>query len=287
VDTPYAATQQTSSDDYLEKLRDADIETKRIQRQFGSANGPAPVGISYESKRQGLNKFVSGDVDRRIAATNDANTLAKTIDNRVSNNNAQNQQLDTRNQFIDRDSINQQSNNLREQALQNAGTTANAKQQGQKIGFSAMKSRAERDDALVEAIQKGELKEQLLDAAQTHGIAMQDIDKMFQQIMNNMQNDWKDWEKSTQTDNDINIKKIEIRAANTAAIVNGVTGVANKAAQLYDKNSKNPSENIAQTNDEVYSDPPATSYNSYEDMVQTPNEQNPDIPAYPNIGATA
>lgn len=230
---PYDATQQTDPDDYLDKLRDTEVESKRIQRQFGAAGGAAPVGMSYDAKRQGLNKFITGDLDRRTTALAGAAELAKSTDTRRTEIDGASTAVDAKNKFLNQDSLTSQSNMLRENQLGRDTLAENVNQQGQKIAFSALKTQAERDDAIISAIQKGELEQEMLSSAQTHGIGMQDIDTMFDKLIADIDNQYKDWEMEAKGDNAALIKRWELQANNTAAVVNGTTQAVGTAAEAF------------------------------------------------------
>lgn len=242
---PYDATQQTDPDDYLNKLRDAEIESKRIQRQFGAAGSSAPVGLSYEAKRQGLNKYLGADVDRRTTALAGAADLAKKTDTRITGIDRASDSLDTRNKFLNEDALTSQSNMLRENALVNDTRSENVNQQGQKIAFGALSKQADRDDAIITAIQKGELETEMLESAQTHGISMQDIDTVFDKLMADIDNQYKDWEMQAKGDNAALLKMWETQANNSAAMVNGVTGAAGAVAKRYESRNPEPTEGEA------------------------------------------
>lgn len=239
MESIYAPTQQVSPDDYLEKMRLAEIESKRVQRQFGGKSSASPIGISYNDKRQGLNKYVVNDMDRRTTALGNASELAKSIDNRNTEVVRQTDALDLKENLLAQDVANQQSNDLRENDLQTLARGQSIQKAGRQIAFKSMQNRDSRNDAVIDVYKKGEMQEELTKAANTHGIAMQDIDTMFNKIMADLDNNFKDYELSGRVNNQKLLDDLGIKAANNAAIINGVTQTVGEVAKRYE-----PSESV-------------------------------------------
>ena len=199
------------------ELQDAQNAMRRMQ-----GGGEATVNPFNTAPQQTWN---AGEQQRRVAAAGSANQVAGQIDERIAG--AKNQL----NSVYDK--YNSSNANMAQQQAQNKVSTdfdtmsglAGIKQQKDKLDFTMYTNQAQRDDALQSAWTQGLADDKMMDAAISHNMKLQDVDKYFALLMNDLDQDLADWQEQAAYDNEAAKRKIEAKASNLGGILSGLLGI--------------------------------------------------------------
>ena len=174
-----------------------------------------------------------GEQKRRVAAATGAAQTGSLIDERIAG--AQNQMANIYNKY------NQTNADLAQKQSQDAQTTdfsttqalAGIQQQKNSMDFATYKNQAQRDDAIQAAWVQGIADDKMLQAATEHALKMQDVDKYFALIKNQLEQDMADWAQMTEQEWQKEKRKVETTAANNGAIIGGALGIVGSIVGYY------------------------------------------------------
>jgi DNA-binding helix-hairpin-helix protein with protein kinase domain len=215
------AQRAKSPTDFEKEMSDVELANASIQRQFGTGQ---QMGID-PNRAAPAQIYQAGEMQRRQAATDPAFQTATAIGEREAGvQNSLAQALQKYRTNID---------DITQKGQQSLAETQFGKQKGlwevdvsrRDLGFSMYKNNAERQDAIQAAWRNGEAEEKLLEAGINHDMRLQDIEMYWTQVINEIEQELKDWSQMTQADWYKFQRDMETKSNSWAAIVDGGLGI--------------------------------------------------------------
>lgn len=212
--------------DMLSGLQSAQNAVLRAQGRSQNTYDPFAAAKTQDQWAQGEQK-------RRVNAATGAAQTSSLVDERIAG--AQNQMAGIYNKY------NQTNADLAQKQAQDSATTDFAttqaltgiQQQKDSMDFSSFKNQAQRDDAIQAAWMQGIADDKMLSAATSHALKMQDIEKYFALMKNQLEQDMADWTQLTAIEWEKEKKKVEAKAANNGAIMGGLFGIVGSVVGYY------------------------------------------------------
>lgn len=228
------STKGRGTGDVLSRLRSASERMRQTQSDFGSA-GRDTVGMDPRAQAEGMQQYGIDDATRRQEASVNAFDLANKQDTRNTQLNNEIQQLVDTQQTSVRGAEQQQKNLMIETDLFRKQSTNDMQEKLKQLDWDAYKSKTTREDTFRTAIRQGKEADYFLDKTINQEWKMQDLDMWYQTLMNQVDNDFKDWEFKSKAEQDATLKKYQSQGQNMSTTINGLVSIANAGAQYYSK----------------------------------------------------
>jgi hypothetical protein len=207
------------------ELQDAQNAMRRMQ-----GGGEATVNPFNTAPQQA---WGAQEQQRRQQAASGASQVAGQIDERTAG--AQNKLASIYDKYNATNA-----NSAQQQAQQQATTDfevqsgmSQVKQSRDKFDFSMYQNQSQRDDALQAAWTQGLAEDKMMDAAISHNMKLQDIDKYFALLANALNQELEDWKQTSSIDWEQKKRDIETKASNTSSILSGLLGIVGGVVGTY------------------------------------------------------
>lgn len=217
----FASTQER--DDELQKQTNAMRQAAEAARKrYGTLGTVAPTSESFGSSLAAERAYGTGELKRRQAAAEGKMDLAKTVDTRQQDIADRVRQVLQGKEQLQSDTSEAMRRQNEEQALKLEEQNTGFMQKLAEQEFGAYKNAAERMDAMQQAYDKGMLDFQMLDLARNGNLAVMDIQRYFDILKNDLQNQLQD----LNADNQYEIAKwkgeLEAKSNAVQAIIDGL-----------------------------------------------------------------
>lgn len=129
----------------------------------------------------------------------------------------------------------QQQELARTGAVEAAGATQQFGTEVNKLGYQNAANEAQRQEAILDQMNRGNIQEYLLGEARNGAIRMADIDRVFQIKMAELENAFKDWESMAKMDAEQVAGRYAADAQQTGAIITGLATITGKGIESANK----------------------------------------------------
>lgn len=201
---------------YMDELEASSIAA---QRQFGRGQA---VGQNRFQSQESANQALSQEQQRRASASQDAFNLASSIDERVAGTRNQLQSLYDKYGSTVADLTQKQGQGAAETAWQTKAGLEEVAQKRGNLDFTLYKSAADRKDALLSAMSKGNADQALQDAANAGRLKIQDAENYWDKILNDINQDLADYKQASDIEYMKWGQQLQRDASNWGSILSGV-----------------------------------------------------------------
>lgn len=210
-------------------ISDIERATAAVQRQYGSGQ---QMGIDPRfSRAVPAQTYQKGEMQRRQAATKPAFQTAQAIGEREAGaQSALAQSLEKYRQETKGATMKGQQAEAKAGLAREKGLWE-VDQRQRNLGFSMYKNEANRADAIRDAYDKGVAEERLLEATTNHDIRMQDIKTYWSDVINEIDQQLRDWRQMTEAEWFRFKAELQAKAAAWGAIIGGSSGVLSDIVQ--------------------------------------------------------
>ncbi len=226
-------TKQQDPNEYANTLSGVQNYAKTLGKGFGGGTPISPV--SYGQQAEGQRKFDQGDVARRQQASQFQQQYGAGIDARRTGIADQVTALLNKDRAFGNEMQDAQYQTNRADDLQKSQINEDYTNKLKTNDFTAYKNGSDRADAMSAAYAKGYAEMDILNSATEGKLKIMDIQNYFQDLINDMKNSFSTWK----NDQDISAMRtkdtFERMSKNTAAIVDGLTGVGVAGIKKYNK----------------------------------------------------
>jgi hypothetical protein len=208
------------ADKYTQRLEDA---SKNIQRNV--TGGPI-VGLNRFQKDAAHSEAIANDIPRRIAAAENANRLAGTIDARLTGAANDLAQAEQKASDAQATSLQKQAQDMTTIDFDKQKALWELQNKRRDIDWDLEKNQTTRDDALENAWVKGIADDVMQELQISGAMKLQDIAQYYALQKNEVEQFFLDWQKKTETDWIAFQAKMVQSAEAFAALLSGAMGVA-------------------------------------------------------------
>jgi hypothetical protein len=226
-------TKQQDPNEYANALAGTQEYAKNLSKGFG---GGAPISpVSYAQQSEGQRKFDQGDVARRQQASQFQQQYGAGIDARRTGIADQVTALLNKDRAFGNQMQDSQYQTNRADDLEKSQINEDYKNKLKTNDFTAYKNGSDRADAMSAAYAKGYAEMDILNSATEGKLKIMDIQNYFQDLINDMKNSFSTWKNDQDISSMRTKETFERMSKNTAAIVDGLTGVGVAGIKKYNQ----------------------------------------------------
>jgi hypothetical protein len=242
------STQEQDDPEYRKFQDLLEKQTAAAQKQFaGKYETPVSAPVSLADKLRTETAYKSGEYKRREQAAQDKYNLSQAIDTRKGGiaervRSALFNRQQTQSELSDKMSQTHRAAGMKTQEQMLQFQTAVGK-----MNFYSYKGAADRADAMRDALSKGALEFQMVDAARNHGLQMADIDRYFKTILADFDEKMKDLDTINNFKYQQALAEFDQKSRQIGTIITGLTGAAQTGMSAYQDYQKDKKDGVGQS----------------------------------------
>lgn len=208
-------------------------ELERAQQAAQRRQGGIVTKLDEFERAPVFEKYRAAEQDRRMGAAQGAAQVGSLIDERLAGTANQLQSVYDKYNQARADLMQKQGQAEQATGFETEQGLWNVENQRRGLDFQLFKNQAQRDDAIESLWQQGIAEDKLLDMSINHQLKLQDIEKYFTLKINEIEQDFLDWQQKTKIDWEEKLREMENDASQWGSILSGALGIAGGAAGYF------------------------------------------------------